>query len=107
MAKGKVDVTKKYKSAAGVLKAVLRLFEESPSNWTRDMQQRVRKTANGGVAFCATGGIHNFAANPSVEHKARRQLRDALGGEQVSIPQVNDNKGRKAILAGLRKALGS
>lgn len=102
MSEKKVDINKRYKSAKGALNAVKRLFEESPSNWTRHMRRRNRKTANGGIAFCATGGIEHFAANPTAAARARELLRDNLGG---TIEVVNDQRGRKAILAGLEKAV--
>jgi len=99
----KVDISKRYSTGKGVLRAVLALFEESPSNWTRDMKRRERKTANGGVAFCALGGIEHFAGDRVACVRARSQLTEALGGK--CIPEVNDKRGRKAILAGLRKAV--
>jgi hypothetical protein len=104
MTAAKVDITKRYKTPKGVLRAVLRLFEESPSNWTRHMRYRARKTANGGTAFCATGGIEHFAANPTAARQAKELLRDALGGKKA-VEEINDRRGRKAILAGLKKAL--
>lgn len=105
MTAAKVDINKRYKSPKAVLRAVLRLFEESPSNWTRHMRRRNRKTANGGVAFCATGGIEHFAANPPAATRAGELLCDALGGKK-GIEEINDRRGRKAILAGLEKAVG-
>lgn len=102
--KPKVDITRRYKSPKGVLRAVKRLFEESPSNWTTGMRRRNRKTANGGVAFCALGGIEHFAAHSGVAAQARNLLRDQL---KRGIPEVNDTRGRKAILAGLDKALSA
>lgn len=105
MTGAKVDISKRYKTPKAVLRACLRLFEESPSNWTRHMRKRNRKTANGGVAFCADGGIQHFAANRDVEQRARDLLRDGLPGNRA-ITEVNDNSGRKVILAGLKKALG-
>lgn len=102
----KVNITKRYKTPKAVLRAVLALFEESPSNWTRHMRTRPRKTANGGVAFCATGGIEHFAANPAAAMRAKHLLRDALPGNS-GIEVINDQRGRKTILAGLREAVGA
>jgi hypothetical protein len=106
MSEKKVDINKRYKSAKGVLRAVKALFEESPSNWTRHMRKRSRKTANGGVAFCATGGIEHFAANPTAAARARELLRDAVPG-RGGIESCNDSRGRKVILASIDKALAS
>lgn len=100
----KVDVTKRYKSAKGVLRAVKALFEESPSNWTRYMRKRARKTANGGTAFCAVGGIEHFAATRTVADDARNLLRDVVPGEG-GIESCNDSRGRKVILESIDKAL--
>jgi hypothetical protein len=105
MTAAKVDITKRYKTPKDVLRACLRLFEESPSNWTRHMRRRNRKTANGGIAFCAIGATQNFAADSNVEQRANELLRDALPGNR-GITEVNDNSGRKVILAGLEKAIG-
>lgn len=99
----KVDINRKYRTTKGVLRACLRLFEESPSNWTTGKRERIRKSANGGVAFCAVGGIHHFADNYSLAIKARILLSDALPNKNAMV--TNDTKGRKAILAGLKKAL--
>lgn len=101
----KVDIGKRYKSAKGVLRAVKALFEESPSNWTRHMRRRTRKTANGGVAFCAMGGIEHFAADRIAATRARELLRDALPGNRC-VEEVNDKRGRKVILAALEEAVG-
>lgn len=101
----KVDITKRYKTPKAVLRACLRLFEESPSNWTRHMRRRYRPSANGGVAFCAIGATRNFAADSYVEERANKLLRDALPGNR-GITVVNDRSGRKVILAALEKAVG-
>lgn len=106
MSQKKVDINKRYKSPKGILKAVKALFEESPSNWTTNYRRRHRKTANGGVAFCATGCIEHFADNPGAANRARILLSDALPGDR-GIAAVNDLQGRKVILAGLSKALKS
>lgn len=102
MADKKVNVKRKYKSAKGVLRAVKLLFEESPSNWTTMMSFRRRKTANGGFAFCAAGAINHFSADGITRTKARNLLQANLPN---GIEAVNDRHGRKAILAGLEKAL--
>lgn len=105
MADKKVNVNRKYKSPKGVLRSVKRLFEESPSNWTRYMLRRTRKTANGGYAFCAVGAINHFAATPTAAEGARELLRNALPDN--CIEAANDNRGRNAILAALDKVVVS
>lgn len=101
----KVNIDRRYKTPKAVLRATLRLFEESPSNWTRHMRRRDRKSANGGAAFCATGAIANFSDNSVTDEKARRLLRAALPGNRRAITETNDRDGLKTILAGLKDAV--
>lgn len=100
----KVNINRRYKTPKAVLRATLRLFEESPSNWTRETHCRPRKTANGGFALCASAAIDNFSASVGADSRARRLLYAALPDE-LGIVEANDIRGLKVILAALKKAV--
>lgn len=86
-------------------KTILRHVREllaDPKNFCRG--QKERRFLNGSAQFCAVGGIEHFAANLVAAREARRLLKEA-GMDGDDPMDINDRKGRKAIIAGLDKAL--
>lgn len=97
---------KKYKTPKAVLRHV-RESLQNPANFCRNQLSRPGgPKSDDGVARCTLGWVGYYSADYDANIAARDLLRPALGNNQT-IPGVNDCKGRKAILAGIDKALAS